>query len=153
MKLSILGIALSLTLPIYCQQTAEPSAAKGLDYVLLNDVSGRTQWPGGIEQQVDVATKFLKQVVVPGSDVGSLRNFSDVYPNEDFSFNVENSTNPDDIAAMLVHQGRGGTSVGDAVILAARWLAKEDSFGKQKMLSGERQVTCRLPNIPCRSRI
>jgi hypothetical protein len=134
MKRPILGIVLCLTLPIDCQQAAEPATGTRLDYVLLNDVSGSTLWPRGIEQQVNAATQFLKQVVVPGSDIGSLRNFSEVNPNEDFLLDVENSTNPGEIAAKLVHQGRGGTNVGDTVVLAARWLAKQESSDRRKMI-------------------
>lgn len=54
-----------------------PLAGEHLQYVLLNDQSGRTRWPGGIKQQADLADQFLKQVVVTGSDLGSLVNFGD----------------------------------------------------------------------------
>lgn len=102
-----------------------------LQYVLLNDASRWTKWPKGIEQQVNMATQFLKQVVIPGADVGSLANFSD---DTEISLDVVNSTNPDDLATKLVRQGRGGTNVYGSVVSAAKWLSKQESSDRRKMV-------------------
>jgi hypothetical protein len=100
-----------------------------MQYVLLNDTSGRTLWPKGIEQQVSMASEFLRQVVTPGSDLGSLVNFS-----EEFWLEVENSTDPDELVAKLIHQGRHGTKLYEAVVEAARWLSKQEPSDKRKII-------------------
>jgi hypothetical protein len=129
MKFSILSLVFCLSLVGYGQQAAAPSSGTSLQYVLLNDKSARTFWPGGIEEQADAAAQLLKEVVKPGSDVGSLINF-----NQEFLMEVENSTDPAEITAKLARQGREGTQLFDAVILAANWLAKQDSPDKRKVI-------------------
>jgi hypothetical protein len=83
MKISILPIVFCLSLAVYGEQ-AGTAPATAWQAVLLNDKSGRTLWPGGIEQQANAAAQLLKEVVRPASDVGSLVNFS-----EEFSLEVE----------------------------------------------------------------
>jgi len=41
-----------------------PLAGGHLQYVLLNDQSGKLLWPNGIKQQTEVADQFLNQGVV-----------------------------------------------------------------------------------------
>ena len=96
---------------VYGQQASAPSPGTSWQYVLLNDESGKTLWPGGIEEQANAAAQLLKEVVRPGTDLGSLVNF-----NEDFPLDVENTTNPDEIAAKLARHGRQGTRLYDALI-------------------------------------
>jgi hypothetical protein len=127
-KFLSLAIVLCLSLSGYAQPTAAPTATP-LQYVLLNDTSGRTLWPGGIEQQVSMASQFLRQVVTPGSDLGSVVNFS-----EEYWLEVENSTDPDDLVAKLIHQGRRGTKLYEAVVEAARWLSKQETSDKRKII-------------------
>jgi Ca-activated chloride channel homolog len=129
MKSALLALIFFLSLPSYCQQATERSTGVRLQYVLLNDTSGRTLWPGGIEQQVKAATQFLGQVVTPGSDVGSLVNFS-----QEFFLDVENSTNPDHIAAKLIREGRHATALYEAVVAAARWLDKQEASDRRKVI-------------------
>jgi Mg-chelatase subunit ChlD len=129
MKLSILPLVLCLSLGVSGQQAPAASPGTPLQYVLLNDKSGRTLWPGGIEEQANAAAQLLKEVVKHRSDVGSLINF-----NQEFLMEVENSTDPTEIAAKLARQGRGGTQLFDALILAANWLAKQDSPDKRKVI-------------------
>jgi hypothetical protein len=100
-----------------------------LQYMVLNDTSGKTLWPGGIEQQANTAARFLKQVVRPSSDIGTLVNFS-----EEFSLDVENSTNPDDIVAKLVRRGHYATALYQALVSAAQWLAKQESSDRHKII-------------------
>src|SRR5260370_42117463 len=100
MTFRILFIVFGLTLGAYGQGTSDLSVAPALQYVLLYDKSGRTLWPGGIEEQANAASQFLKDVVRPGTDVGTLVNFD-----EDFFIAVENSTQPDDISAKLTRHG------------------------------------------------
>lgn len=95
-------------------------ASEHLQYVLLNDASGRNRWPNGTTQQVEAADQFLKQVVVANSDVGSLVNF-----NDEVYLDVQNINNPQKLAAKLERTGRGGTVTYDAVVSAAKWLAKQ----------------------------
>jgi len=123
-----------LSLSGYAQPTAAGTATPTatvtpLQYVLLNDTSGRTLWPGGIEQQVSMASQFLRQVVTPGSDLGSVVNFS-----EEYWLEVENSTDPDDLVAKLIHQGRHGTKLYEAVVEAAGWLSKQETSDKRKII-------------------
>jgi hypothetical protein len=129
MKVLILVVVCCLSLPAYSQQTAERVTGTKIQYVLLSDASGRTLWPKGLEEQTRVATQFLQQVVTPGSDVGSLVNFS-----EEFSFEVENSTNPDAIVAKLVRQGHHATALYQAVVSAARWLDEQQSSDSRKIV-------------------
>ena len=102
--------------------SVSPLAGERLRYLLLNDQSGSTRWPNGIKQQTQVALQFLKQVVTSGSDLGGLVNFAD-----DVYFDVQNSRNPDEIAARLKPEGRGVTRMYDAVVSSANWLAKQAS--------------------------
>ncbi len=129
MKLSILSLILCVPLAVFGQQSTAPTPGTPLQYVLLNDKSGRTLWPGGIEEQANAAVQLLQEVVKPGSDVGSLVNF-----NEEFPLAVENSTDPDEIANKLERRGRQGTRLFDALIAAADWLAKQDSPDKRKVI-------------------
>ena len=76
-----------------------PLAAAHLQYVLLNDQSGKSFWPGGISQQVDVASQFLEQVIVPGADSGSLVNF-----NDEVFLDVKSETDSHKILAHLARQ-------------------------------------------------
>ena len=65
----------------------------------------------------------------PASDVGSLVNFS-----EEFSLELENSTEPDEIAAKLARTGHHATRLYDALVSAAEWLAKQESSDKRKLI-------------------
>jgi hypothetical protein len=106
-----------------------PLAGERLQYILLNDASGRNQWPNGTKQQTDAADQLLKQVGVASSGVGSLVNFSDqVY------IDVQNENDPQKLAAKLERTGRGGTVMYEAVVSAAKWL------GKQPALPDSRKV-------------
>jgi Ca-activated chloride channel homolog len=62
----------------------------------------------------------LKEVVKPGSDDGSLVNFD-----EDFPLEVENSTDPDEIAVKLARTGHHGIRLYDALVSSAEGLAKQ----------------------------
>jgi Mg-chelatase subunit ChlD len=128
MKISILPIVFFLSLAVYGQQAGTAPAA-AWQYVLLNDKSGRTLWLVGIEQQPHAAAQLLKEVVKPGSDVGSLVNFG-----EDFLLEVENSTDPAEIAAKLARPGHHGTRLYDALVSSAEWLAKQESSDKLKLI-------------------
>jgi hypothetical protein len=119
MKFFCLQILLCLALPLSSQTVPPSQTPLNLHYALLNDISGKTLWPKGTEQQVKLESQFLDQVVRPGTDIGSLVNFS-----EDSYLDVQNSTNPADIKAKLIHEGRGGTRTFDAVVAAANWLEK-----------------------------
>jgi hypothetical protein len=129
MTFRILFIVLHLILGAYGQGTSDLSAVPALQYVLLYDKSGKTLWPGGIEEQANSASQFLKQVVRPGTDVGTLVNFD-----EDFFIAVENSTQPDDISAKLTRQGGHGTRFWEAVVWAEEWLAKQQLSDRKKVI-------------------
>jgi len=119
MKVSYLPIVLCLALPLSSQAVPSAGTPLNLHYALLNDTSGKTLWPKGMEQQVNLESQFLEQVVRSGTDIGSLVNFG-----ENFYLDVQNSTKPADIKAKLIREGRGGTSTFDAVVAAANWLDK-----------------------------
>ncbi|HZQ93847.1 MAG TPA: vWA domain-containing protein [Candidatus Sulfotelmatobacter sp.] len=119
MKFFCLPIMLCVALPLSSQGVPSSGPPLNLHYALLNDTSGKTLWPRGMEQQVYLASQFLEQVVRPGTDIGSLVNFG-----EKFYLDVQNSTKPADIKAKLIREGHSGTSVFDAVVAAANWLDK-----------------------------
>src|SRR5581483_2802274 len=119
MKFFGLPIMLCVALPLSSQGLPSSGPPLNLHYALLNDTSGKTLWPRGMEQQVNLVSQFLEQVVRPGTDIGSLVNFG-----EKFYLDVQNSTKPADIKAKLIREGHGGTSVFDAVVAAANWLDK-----------------------------
>jgi Mg-chelatase subunit ChlD len=129
MKFSLLALIFCLSLSVYGQQAAQPSMVTPLQYVVLNDASRLTLWPKGTQQQVNVATQFLRQVVTPGSDVGSLVNFSD-----EVFLDIVNSTNPGDIANKLVSRGRGGTAIYESIVSSVRWLSKQKSPDRRKVV-------------------
>ena len=104
-------------LPLFGKQTLPSATSERLQYALLNDTSGRSLWPNGIAQQVNLEDQFLTEVVKPGTDVGSLVNFA-----ENYFLDVQNSTDPTSIKAKIIHDQRGGTRVFDAVAAAADYL-------------------------------
>ncbi len=106
-----------------------PLAGERLQYVLLNDASGGTRWPGGTRQQTEVEEELLRQVIVAGSDIGGLVNF-----NDEFYLDVKNEKDPQKLVAKLERKGRGGTATYDAVVSAANRL------GKQALAPGLRKV-------------
>jgi len=127
MKWLVWPVVLVLAVATFGQQFG--LAGTKWHYVLINDGSARTLWPGGTEQQATLATQFLKEVVQPRSDLGTLVSF-----NDKATIDVENSTNPDELAAKLIRHGRGGTAVYDSIVAAAEWLDKEDSTERQKII-------------------
>lgn len=118
MNLASATITLSLVLPLL-GQTLPSAPSERLQYALLNDTSGTTLWPHGIGQQVKLEDQFLNEVVKSGTDVGSLVNFAD-----NFYLDVQNSTDPNNIKAKIVHDQRGGTRVFDTVAATAAYLDK-----------------------------
>jgi hypothetical protein len=96
-------------------------AGEYLQYALLNDQDRHTRWPNGNKQQIELANRFLKQVVVGGSDTGSLVNFG-----EGVFLDVQNEKNPQKLAAKLEAVGNVDESnLYDAVVSTAKWLAKQ----------------------------
>ena len=114
-----LAIILCSALPLSGQQCPPSGTPLNLHYALLNDTSGKTLWPKGIEQQVNLESQFLDQVVRPGTDIGTLVNLA-----ENFYIDVQNSTKPADIKAKLIREERGGTRAFDALVATANWLDK-----------------------------
>src|SRR5215468_8614120 len=114
MKFFCAAILLCFAVPLFSQAAPPSEAHPHLHYALLNDTSGKTLWPKGMEQQVSLECQFLEQVVRPGTDIGTLVNFS-----EGFYLDVQNSTEPADLKARLIHEGHGGTRTFDAVVAAA----------------------------------
>lgn len=107
--------------------SVKPLADEHLQYVLLNDRRKKTRWPNGMNRQTEVARQFLKQVIASRSDTGSLVNFGDkVY------IDVQNSTDPDEIAAKLESTGGSETRMYEAVVSSARWLATQAAGTDQR---------------------
>ena len=98
-----------------------PLASEHLQYALLNDQNRHTRWPNGNKQQTELANRFLKQVVAAGIDMGTLVNFG-----EYVFLDVQNGKDPQKLAAKLEPVGNVDESqLYDAVVSAARWLAKQ----------------------------
>jgi hypothetical protein len=99
-----------------------PLAGSHLQYVLLIDQSKTTKWPKGTGQQADIAGQFLKQVIVPDADIGTLINFeTNVY------LDVQNERDPQELATNLGRIGHGNSGLYDATVSSARWLAKQEA--------------------------
>jgi len=106
-----------------------PLAGQHLQYVLMNDASANSQWPGGIKQQTDVADQLLKDIV-SNSDLGSLANFA-----EQSNIDVPNQKDPKQLSAKLEREGRGATSLYDALVSTAKWLSKQPlAFDSRKVI-------------------
>lgn len=106
-----------------------PLAGQHLQYVLMNDASGNNQWPGGIKQQADVADQLLK-AIVSNADLGSLVNFA-----EQSYIDVPNQKDPKQLSAKLEREGRGATSLYDALVSTAKWLSKQPlAFDSRKVI-------------------
>jgi hypothetical protein len=104
-----------------------PLGRKHLQYILLNDSSKTNQWPGGIKQQTDVVDTFLKEVIVPGSDVGSLVNF-----NEQTYIDIQDETDPKKLRAKLQRTGSGRTALYDTVLRSTLYLAQQPADPKKR---------------------
>jgi hypothetical protein len=107
-----------------------PLSGQHLQYVLMNGFGGRSHWPSGLDQQADVATKFLKEVVVAGSDDGTLVNFGE----RQVFLDVQNERDPRKLSAKLERHGRSGTPLFDAVVSSARWIAKQPEIPTYRKL-------------------
>jgi hypothetical protein len=94
-------------------------AGEHLQYVLINDRRVRTQWPGGTEQQVNVAAKFLKQVIVAGADIGTLVNSGD-----HVLLDVQNEKDPAKLASKLDRTGLFAPLY-DAIVASTQVLMKQ----------------------------
>ena len=110
-------------------EAINPVAGQHLQYALMNAEVQAARWPRGSQQQIDIATKFLRQVVRPGLDIGSLVNFSD-----EFYLDSWNEKDPGRLAFMLAND-RGGPAMYDAVIATASQLAHDPSVpGYRKVI-------------------
>jgi hypothetical protein len=77
---------------------------KHLQYVLINDARVHVDWPGGTDQQEHVAKELLKQVISPGSDIGTLVNFGD-----EVFLDVQNEKDPKKLSSRISATTTGPT--------------------------------------------
>jgi hypothetical protein len=94
-------------------------AAEHMQYVLINDRRIRSKWPGGTEQQVSVAAKFLRQVIAPRADIGTLVNSGD-----GVILDVQNEKDPAKLASKLDRTGLYSTLY-DAIVFSTQRLMKQ----------------------------
>jgi hypothetical protein len=95
-------------------------AGQHLQYVLVNNQNVHPQWPGGKEQQVHVASEFLRQVISAGSDIGTLVNYGD-----QVFIDVQNESDPRKLSRGLSRGSIPPNRLYDAVSAATNWLAKQ----------------------------
>jgi von Willebrand factor type A domain-containing protein len=94
-------------------------AGEHLWYVLINDRRVITKWRGGTEQQVNVAAKFLKQVITAGADIGTLVNSGD-----SVLLDVQNEKDPAKLASKLDLTGLY-SPLYDAIVASTQLLMKQ----------------------------
>jgi len=95
-------------------------SGKPLQYVLINDQRLHNQWPGGRDQQANVAKELLKYVVSSGSDIGTLVNYSD-----EVFLDVQDERDPKKLSSQIRATGIGPARLYEAVVVATKWLAKQ----------------------------
>lgn len=97
-----------------------PLSGKHLRYVLVTDERIFNDWPGGRDQQINVAKEFLKQVISPSADVGTLVGYGDFV-----ALGPQNERDPKKLSSKIQTSQSGPTRLYDAVTAAAQWLAKQ----------------------------
>jgi len=101
-----------------------------LQYILINDQRLASQWPGGTGQQVHVAKELLKQVISPGSDIGTLVNYGDAV-----FLDVQNEKDPEKLSRQLSPSATGPTRLYDAVMAGTSWLAKQPASRDERKVA------------------
>jgi len=93
---------------------------KHLQYVLINDARVHVKWPGGTDQQAQVAKELLKQVITPGSDIGTLINYGD-----GVFLDVENERDPKKLSSKIAADATSPTRLYDAIVTGVQRFAKQ----------------------------
>jgi hypothetical protein len=106
-----------------------PLAGQHLLYALIYGERRITLWPKGSDQQHDVASRFLREVITAGVDIGDLINFADEY-----YLDVSDQKDAQQLAAKL-RNDLSGAAMYDAVVATADHLAKKpDIPGYRKVM-------------------
>jgi von Willebrand factor type A domain len=104
-----------------------PLSGKHLRYVLINDARAHDDWPGGTDQQIHVAKEFLKKVISPGVDTGTLVSYGELV-----LLGPQNEKDPRKLASEV---GLGRTSPArlyDAITAGTSVLAKQQSGSDER---------------------
>jgi von Willebrand factor type A domain len=106
-----------------------PLSNKHLKYAVIYDEELHPDWFGGHDQQEHVAKEFLKQVISPGSDVGTYFGFG-----SDVILGPENEKDPRKVSSEIRATQISPTRLYDAIVAAAL------RFAKQPNVSNGRKV-------------
>jgi hypothetical protein len=104
-----------------------PLSGKHFRYVLIHDARIRNSWPGGAEQQMHVAKEFLKQVISPGVDTGTLVSYGEMV-----LLGSPNERDPRKLASEVVADRINPARLYDAITAGASWLAKQQSGSDER---------------------
>jgi len=116
-------------------ESITPLAGQHLQYALINAERQKTLWPGGAKQQIDVASQFLKQVVVAGFDIGSLVNFS-----VESYLDVSDQKDPRQLAAKLLANDGSGAAMYDALAMYDAVVATASHLADKPAIPGYRKA-------------
>jgi len=97
-----------------------PLSGKHLRYVLIHDARLHDDWPGGVDQQIHVAKEFLKQVISPGVDTGTLVSYGELV-----DLGPQNQRDPRKLASEVGTGRIGPARLYDAITAGTSWLAKQ----------------------------
>jgi hypothetical protein len=104
-----------------------PLSGKHLRYVLVHDARVHNNWPGGTDQQKHVSTEFLKQVVSPGVDTGTLVSYGELV-----LLGPKNERDPRKLASELRTDRANPARLYDAITAGAISLANEQSGSDER---------------------
>jgi len=106
-----------------------PLSGKHLRYVLIDDARIHDNWPGSTDQQIYVAKEFLKRVISPGVDTGTLVSYGELVV-----LGSQNERDPRKLASEIAADRSSPARLYDAIFAGTGWLAK------QQPRSDERKV-------------
>jgi hypothetical protein len=104
-----------------------PLSGKHFRYVLIHDARVYDNWPGGTDQQIHVAKEFLKQVISPGVDTGTLVSYG-----EEVLLGPENERDPRKVASEVGVHRSSPARLYDAIIAGVSRLAKQQSGSDER---------------------
>ena len=104
-----------------------PLSGKHFRYVLIHDARVHNNWPGGTDQQIHVAKEFLKQVISPGVDTGTLVSYG-----EEVLLGPENERDPRKLASEVSVHRINPARLYDAIIASTSRLAKQQSGSDER---------------------
>jgi hypothetical protein len=107
-----------------------PLSGKHLRYVLIHDGRIHNDWPGGTDQQIHVVKEFLKQVVSPGVDTGTLVSYGELVV-----LGPQNERDPRKLSSEVDAVRGNPARLYDAIAAGTSRLSKQQSGSEERKVA------------------